>query len=85
MAHTPTTAPRKTAGIGDWPIIALLNPREHTTWVLVAVLTGIVAGSLGMQWLDWPFWSAVAAVIVFMLVPSIAKWRSDQQKYGEAA
>lgn len=84
MAHTPTTAPRKRASIGDWPIIALLNPREHTPWVILAVLTGIVAGSLGMQWLGWPFWSAVAAVIVFMLVPSIAKWRSDQQKYGEA-
>ncbi len=80
MAHNPTTAPRKS--IGDWPIIALLNPREHTTWVLVAVLTGIVAGSLGMQWLGWPFWSAIAIVIVCLLVPSILKWRTDQQRYG---
>jgi len=44
MAHTQTTAPRKRASIGDWPLIALLNPREHTPWVILAVLTGIVAG-----------------------------------------
>lgn len=76
----PSTAARP--HLSRWPILALLNPGEHMPWLIAAILTGIVAGSLVMQWLDWPFWTAVAVMIVCLLVPSIIKWRADEQRYG---
>ncbi len=76
----PTTETPRPAG--RWPILALLNPGEHTPWLVAAVLTGVVAGSLAMRWLEWPFWTAVAVMIVCLLVPSIIKWRADEKRYG---
>lgn len=69
----------------DIPILTLLHPREYTPLVLAAALAGVVVGSLGVHWLGWPFWSAVAAVLIVLLVPGVFKWRADQRRYGAAA
>lgn len=64
------------------PILEVLNPREQTPWVFTALLAGMVIASLGMQWLGWPFWAAVAAMLGALLVPGVFKWRADQRRYG---
>lgn len=82
MAEPATPPVDARTPFARWPILALLNPGEHTPWLIAAVLTGVVIGSLAMQWLEWPFWTAVAAVIVCLLVPSAIKWHADQRRYG---
>lgn len=64
------------------PILTVLNPREQTPLVIAGLLAGIVAGSLVMRWLDWPFWTSVAIVLLVLLIPGAFKWRADYQRYG---
>jgi hypothetical protein len=64
------------------PILRVLHPREETPLILAGLLAGIAAGYLTMRWLDWPFWAAVAIVLLALLFPGVFKWRADQSRYG---
>ncbi|MGQ0603478.1 MAG: hypothetical protein ACT4QE_17495 [Anaerolineales bacterium] len=66
----------------NFPILTLLHPREQTPLLIAGFLAGIVSGSLVMRWLDWPFWTAVAIVLLALLIPGVFKWRADQRRYG---
>lgn len=64
------------------PIATLLHPREQTRSVLLAVALGLMLGSIGMQFYNWPLWVAAALFLAIVLVPGLAKWRGDLRRYG---
>ncbi len=69
----------------QFPIWTLLNPREHTAFVLAAFAFGLLLGWLGMQFYEWPLWVAAATFLAILIVPGLAKWRADQRRYGLTA
>jgi hypothetical protein len=82
MAHqtlaTPHTLDIQTA----FPLLRLLNPKQHTRFVLASLAAGLTVSYLAvaMGWL--PLWGATALVLVILLPAGVLKWRDDHRRYG---
>lgn len=67
------------------PLIALLNPREHTELVVVTGSIAIGAAVVTRGIFGWVLWQAVALVLVVMAVPAWITWRATARRYGLTA
>ena len=82
MAHqtlaTPHTFDIQTA----FPLLRLLNPKQHTRIVLASLIVGLIASytAVALGWL--PLWGATAMVLVILLPAGALKWRDDYHRYG---
>lgn len=76
-----TDAERESA----FPLLQLLNPRQHTRAVLWSLLAGLLASFLAMRFLGWPLWSATAIVLVALVPVGLRKWGDDRLRFGVTA
>lgn len=65
-----------------FPLLRLLNPKQHTRFVLISLLVGLVASytTVALGWL--PLWGATAMTLIILLPAGLLKWRDDHRRYG---
>lgn len=68
-----------------FPLWVLLDPREQTPALLLALLLGLLLAGLGMWQFGVPLWQATLATVGLLLVPVLLKWRIDLQRLGPIA
>lgn len=67
------------------PLLTLLDPRDQTRTMLVLLVVGVVAATVGMRWWGVPLWVATVAVLLILLAPAVLKWRADLRHFGATA
>lgn len=67
------------------PILAVLDPREHTCLVAVTGAIALSGAVVSRIMFGWELWQAVAFVLVVMTVPAAVKWRADVRRFGTTA
>jgi hypothetical protein len=65
-----------------FPVLSLLNPREHMRWMIAAWLIGGAIGAFAAWQLAFPKWAVAAVIVAAWLPTAVAKWRSDLRRYG---
>lgn len=68
-----------------FPVLALLDPREHTRAVVATLAVGLVLWGVVVWGVGMPIWGATSIVLGMLLVPGARKWRSDLRRWGATA
>jgi hypothetical protein len=66
-------------------LLELLNPREHTPFILATLLASVLAATVAVQMNALPLWGAALSVMALLVVPALPKWRADRLRYGTPA
>ena len=85
MSHALPVRPTKLEFQVAFPLLALLNPRRYTTWVIVSLVAGLAVSYLAMTYGGLPLWGATAIVLAGLVPVGIFKWRDDRLLYGTTA
>jgi hypothetical protein len=64
------------------PVLALLNPRQRTTFVLGSLGIALSAARYASVARRWLLWESAALFLVLMVPAAIVKWRDDVRRYG---
>lgn len=82
MAHQTLVSPRTFDIQSTFPLLRLLNPKQHTRFVLISLMVGLVVSytAVALGWL--PLWGATAMVLVVLMPAGVLKWRDDDRRYG---
>lgn len=65
-----------------FPLLRLLNPKQHTRIALALSIVGVSASYLAVA-LGWlPLWGATALTLIILLPAGVLKWRDDHRRYG---
>ncbi|MFN3980619.1 MAG: hypothetical protein ACK4SA_09575 [Caldilinea sp.] len=82
MTHQTLATPQMLDIQTAFPLLRLLNPKQHTRLVLALLLIGLIISYLAvaMGWL--PLWGATALTLVVLLPAGVLKWRDDCHRYG---
>ena len=78
LTHQPTGIDLQTT----FPLLRLLNPKQHTWPVLVLLVLGLVVAYTTVALGIFPVWMATALVLVILMPAGILKWRDDRVRYG---
>lgn len=65
-----------------FPLLRLLNPKQHTRFVLISLAVGLIASytAVALGWL--PLWAATAMTLLILLPAGVLKWSDDRRRYG---
>jgi len=82
MTHQILAPPHTFDIQATFPLLRLLNPKQHTRFVLASLATGLIVSYLAVA-LGWlPLWGATAMVLIILLPAGVLKWRDDHRRYG---
>ncbi|MFO7632395.1 MAG: hypothetical protein R6W76_07645 [Caldilinea sp.] len=82
MTQQTLTTPHGLDVQAAFPLLRLLNPKQHTRFVLISLAVGLIASYSAVALGLLPLWGATAMVLLILLPAGVFKWRDDRRRYG---